>query len=37
MHALNSNQNLFATVVSLGLTAILFAAAIIPATPGLMA
>lgn len=37
MLALNTNQNLFAAVFSIGLTAVLFATAIIPATPGLMA
>jgi len=37
MLTLNVNQNLFAAVVSIGISAILFATAIVPATPGLMA
>jgi len=36
MTALNTNQNLFAAVVSISLSAVLMAAAIIPATPGLL-
>jgi len=37
MLTLNANQNAFAAIVSIGISAILFATAIIPATPGLMA
>lgn len=37
MNALNTNQNLFAAVVSISLSAVLMAAAIVPAMPGVLA
>lgn len=37
MLTLNANQNLFAAIVSIGISAALFATAIIPATPGFVA
>ncbi|MEM7690517.1 MAG: enoyl-CoA hydratase [Pseudomonadota bacterium] len=37
MFANTTNQNALAAIVSLGISAILFATAIIPASPGLMA
>lgn len=37
MFALTTNQNAFAAIVSVAISAILFATAIIPATPSLMA
>ncbi|MEL6541065.1 MAG: enoyl-CoA hydratase [Pseudomonadota bacterium] len=36
MFALNAQQNLFAAVVSIALSAVLFATAIVPASPNLM-
>lgn len=37
MLSLNASQNLFAAIVSIGISAALFATAIVPATPGLVA
>lgn len=37
MTATTTNQNLFAAVFALGISAVLFATAIIPASPGLIA
>ena len=37
MLTLNANQNAFAVVVSLAISAVLFATAIIPASPALVA
>ncbi|MEM6475255.1 MAG: enoyl-CoA hydratase [Pseudomonadota bacterium] len=37
MFATFTNQNVFAAVVSLSVSALLFATAIVPATPGLVA
>ncbi|MEM7702819.1 MAG: enoyl-CoA hydratase [Pseudomonadota bacterium] len=36
MFALNAQQNLFAAIVSIGISAVLFATAIVPASPNLM-
>ncbi|NQX95439.1 MAG: enoyl-CoA hydratase [Erythrobacter sp.] len=36
MFTLNANQNAFAAIVSIAISAVLFATAIIPASPALM-
>jgi len=37
MFALQNTQNLFVAVISISISAVLFATAIIPASPGLLA